>query len=102
MSEPTLKRLNLELKRFDITPDSKAYVPALVLICSAFKGPNADRIANFIGRPRSEVRVIGNRLRDNLVWLGNKVNCDWFGKDGGVAFMCDVCVAQGLLARESK
>lgn len=99
MPKITVKTLNSELKRFGITPDDKQYVPALVLLSSISEGPNADSIARFIGKPRSEVRVIGKRLRDNDIWNGGKLCCNWFGKDGGVEFCLDVNVACGFMNR---
>ena len=99
MPRITVKTLNDEIKRFGITPDDKQYVPALILLSSAVKGPNADRIAKFINKPRSEVREVGKRLRDNGIWNGGKLCCGWFGKDGGLEFCLDVNVACGFLNR---
>lgn len=72
---------------------------ALTLLSSVVVGPNADRIAGFTGLPRSTTRTIGSRLRQNNIWQGSKICCDWFGEHGGIRFMCDVCCANGLLER---
>jgi hypothetical protein len=95
----TLATLTKELKKFNITPDSEEYVVGLTLLGALETGANADSVARFIHQPRRIVRVIGNRLRRNKVWQGNKTCCEWFEKDGGISFCMDCSVGMGFLEK---
>ena len=95
-----LNLIKAELEKFEFEPDDdKYYLPAEVLLASAVWGPNADRIAGLIQQPRSKVRPIGKVIRKKGIWKGDKVYCEWFEKDGGVAFMMDVNVAAGFMEK---
>jgi len=84
----------------NLEPSDPGFLAACVLLSSAVIGPNADRIAKFLGEPRKPVREIGRRLRLQKVWDHARVSCDWFDKDTGIyAFWLDVCVAQGWMDR---
>lgn len=84
-----------------MAPDDDAYKASIILLASANIGPRADEIAELTGYPRSYVRTIGRRLRDNGIWAGRKIACNWFdeGPEGWVSFMCDVNVAMGMFNR---
>lgn len=98
----TLNYLKEELKKFEIEPkDDKCFLPGLVLLASVVCGPNTDKIAKFIKQPRSVVRDYGKVIRKNGIWKQDKIDCEWFDKDtGGVAFLCDVLVASGVMERK--
>lgn len=79
---------------------SEAFMAGVCLLSSARFGPKPDEIAKFTGYPRGTVRKFAKNLRASGVWKDGKVHVDWFSKDGGgVAFLCDALVAQGLLKR---
>lgn len=83
-----------------LLPEDPGFLAACVLLSSAVVGPNADKIAHFLGERRLDVRIIGRRLREQGVWNRNRVMCDWLDKDTGVcAFWLDVCVARGWMNR---
>jgi hypothetical protein len=93
----TLGYLQKELKKFEIESETNpCYIPGMVLLSSLVCGPNADKIAKFIKKPRSIVRQFGKVIRTNGIWKHDKVCCEWFDKNGGIAFHCDILVAAGL------
>jgi hypothetical protein len=89
------------VKKLDpkLEEDSGAFMAAMVLIASTQVGPNVEKIAKRTGLKRAVVREYGKRIRGNGIWQGGKIACDWFDKDGGIAFWCDVAVAEGLMNR---
>ena len=73
---------------------------AQVLLSSIVVGPNVKRIASFLSVPRDDVSYLSVILRRNGIWRGGKVAAsEWFGKDGGIAFICDVAVAKQQLKK---
>ena len=78
-------------------------IDAQALLASAFVGPNVSEIMKFLGlseRSRTNLTRMAALLERNGIWLKNgKIAADWFGKDGGLAFNIDLCVARGLLQR---
>lgn len=73
----------------------------LVMLTACQVGPNADKIARRACLPRSEARKLAADCRRNGVFSGKYIvgAAEWFKPGGGMAFWCDVCVAQGLLKR---
>lgn len=58
------------------------------------------KLSKLVEQPSSRISVFVKRLRQNKVFCRDgKVHCEWFGKDGGIAFMCDVCIGLGFLKR---
>jgi DNA-binding MarR family transcriptional regulator len=73
-----------------------------ILLASAFKGANEKEIAELLEMKLSYVNRIGKSLRKNGIWMkDNKVSEEnWLDKkSGGIAFVCDILVARGLLKR---
>lgn len=98
MTLDEMKKALVELDGDDWTPEQ--WNAGLILLAGVEVGPNADKIAGFTGIPRSKCREIGARLRENGVWHGEKIAVDWLDEEtGGVAFLCDVNVALGILQR---
>lgn len=92
------KKALTEIDGEDWSPDQ--WDAGLILLTGLEVGPNADKVAAFTGIPRSKCREIGGRLRENGVWSGRKIRAEWFDEEtGGVAFLCDVNVALGMLKR---
>ncbi len=94
-----LKVIEDELKNFEISPNDKCYTPAKILLASLVCGPNTDKIAKFINEPRLRVRPIGKIIRESGIWKRDKVCCEWFDENGGIAFLLDVNVASGFMKR---
>ena len=98
----TMKReIQKQIAKFEISKDDKEYIPALILLTALDCGANADRISKDCGIPRATCRAIGKRLRETGIWKGGLTCCEWFEKNGGVAFILDVNVALGFMNREN-
>lgn len=98
----TMDRIRGVVEAIDpgMAPEDDAYRASVILVASINVGPNADKIAKLTGYPRSYVRAIGSRLRQNGIWAGDRVCADWLDpEEGWVAFMCDLNVALGVLNR---
>lgn len=89
----------------NLEPDSGAFRIATAMLAAVVLGSHdVNRIAAFTGVPRKEVGEAFGRLRAQRVFRGTpndpQFAVGWFDEeDGGIAFWCDVLVAQGLLAK---
>lgn len=73
---------------------------AMILMASGNVGPNAKRIAKLLGYPRKVVAEKARIARKNKIWVGGKIIAEWLDdKRGGVAFIADVAVLDGILER---
>lgn len=101
--KPTLTMLKKEVHRLYGTKgkdaEDEAFQAGLVLLSSAFLGPCVGDIASFTKVPEEKISAWASNLERGGIWRGGKVYAEWFGKDGGVAFLCDTLVMQGLLQR---
>lgn len=80
--------------------EGKDFDIAVAMLSACVVGPNIVRVAKFAQLPRETIRQPFNRLRDNYVFIGDKLNVQWFSKnDGGIAFILDLMTAQGLVER---
>jgi hypothetical protein len=97
----TLKRIKEEVRKVTgcQDEDSEEFKAGVCMLAALQVGANADAVSKFTGYPRSLTREFGHRLRDNGVWKRGTTNADWFGKDGGIEFCCDVNVALGRMQR---
>lgn len=88
-------------REIDSDAEGESLLAIKVLLASAFHGPNVKRIANLLGVPRKLIYPMSRRLRESGVWRGGKVYHSGWDDDetGGVALLCDVCVALGWLER---
>lgn len=104
MKKLTLKKIKEVVSQIDdqIDDADAGYKAMVVLLSSINIGPNADKLAKFTKYPRSLVRQFGRRLRNNGVWIGDKVAAvEWFEEGGSVALIADSLVALGLVRRTS-
>lgn len=79
-----------------------------ILVASAtWVGPNVKRLAKVLKIPRDEVELISLRLRNNKIWIRDKLVVEWAG-DGPtedfegqcwMGLLLDAMVAEGLLER---
>jgi len=96
----TLQQITEEVRRMDPHCTGDAYKAAVCLFSSLVVGPDSKKLIEFTGYPSKLVRGFSSNLRASGVWSNGLVHADWFNKDsGGVAFWCDVAVAQGLMRR---
>ena len=76
------------------------FMAGMALIGSVIVGPNIKKISKWAKLPRKIVAKFSRNLRDNEVWVGGKVYCDWTDEEaGGIAFIMDCMVATGLLEK---
>ena len=103
------RKIHAEICQLDpgLSSADKEFEAAAVLLASLEIGPSANRIAQELGYPRAKVREYGKRLRDNGVWVKDKVcfeeieGDDEEDKDAKLVlqFWLYVCVAVGLIIR---
>jgi hypothetical protein len=99
----TQKEIIAEVKKLDpnLSESDSSFKTARLMLTAATEGVfNADVLAGLVGLPRSFVRKRIKNLRDNGVFKDGKVYCEWFDKNGGIAFWMDVCVAEGWMGRK--
>jgi hypothetical protein len=99
----TFKYFEKEVRRLDpnLKPDDPCFKTAVLLLSALQVGANIERLVEFTGYPKGFVRERALRCRENGIFRGGKVACDWFDENGGVGLWCDVLVAEGLLGRAS-
>jgi len=98
-----LKDFEKEVQRLDpkTAPEEPAFKTGVLLLSALQVGPNVDRLAKFTGYSKTFIRERAKRCRENGIFIGSKVACEWFDKEcGGVAFWMDVLVAEGLMAKK--
>jgi hypothetical protein len=101
MAKLTLKRIKQEVRKVTgcQDEDSDDFRAGVCLLAALQVGANADSVARFTGYPRTLVRDFAGHLRANGVWKAGVTNANWFSKDGGIEFCCDVNVALGRMNR---
>lgn len=92
----SMQDINDAVDNFDLGEQRDTGV---MLLAALEVGPDEQKVAEFTGIPLDYIRPRAERLRANGVWKNGKTHCEWFAKDGGVAFVMDVCVAEGLMGR---
>jgi hypothetical protein len=103
MEKPSREELVKHILKSDPNenPESESFRAQLVMLMSASHGTmDVKKLAKLTGVPHSLVWKFAHNLRKNGVWHGRKICANWLDKEnGGTAFMLDVCVATGLMAR---
>lgn len=99
----TLDRVKAEVLRMDdkLSEADVSFMAAVCLLSGLVVGARSVAVARFTGYPMGLVKEFSGRLRSANVWTANGgTRAEWFDeKHGGIAFWCDVAVAQGLLTR---
>lgn len=73
---------------------------AVILLSGLVVGANVSAVARFTGYSFDFVHRVGRRLVRADIWDAGITRCDWFDEEGGgLSFVMDVCVAQGLVGR---
>lgn len=99
--EITLEMLHKEAARLTGCAESdKAFKGAVCMLAALHVGAKSKAVSEFTNYPIGLVRELSGKLRASGIWTKDgKTRAEWFGKDGGIAFNCDVAVAMGLLRR---
>lgn len=93
--ETEVKRLDQNLKKSE-----EGFKVACILLTSLSTGANSEKIAKFLDINVRDIRKYEKKLRENKVWVKDKVACDWMNKEnGGISFWMDVNVALGFVKR---
>lgn len=104
-SIPTVHELELMICRMDKslrkTEHRKTRQAAVILMGAALGTLRQDvtDIQAKTGYKQDWIREVVTNIRNSHIWRRGKTHCDWFEKDGAVAFLCDVAVACGWLLR---
>lgn len=98
------QQIEAEVMRLDpsLDKDSESFKAAVVMLTALKVGAVQIRIKKELGYcyPMKLISWFGYNLRKAGIWKKEKTHSDWFGKDGGLTFWLDVCVAQGLMERK--
>ncbi len=76
-------------------PSTKEYRAAVVLLSAATVGTDVSALADYTGYSTTFINSIAKNLKNNRIFVGNKVHSDWFAKGGASAFYADVNLALG-------
>lgn len=105
MKSITKEEINKILKDLDkkLTEKDEGYLPAQILLASAFVGTSKTKITKILNYPIGILEPYVKNIKRGGIWKNNKVHCNWLDeKHGGIAFWSDVLVAQGYLNRVKK
>ena len=101
--KPTRPGIERRIRDYDpkLDPDEDLFVAACVMLASAYHGPNADRLARVLERPRAQIRRFGQNCRNGGVWEGRRViHSGWDDEEhGGIAFTLDAGTAMGWFTK---
>ena len=83
------------------TPTSDGWAGAMILLASYEMGANEPFIAEELGYDPEFVALVGSRLRNSKIWLGellsDKAIARYEQEEGGIAFFLDTNVANGSM-----
>lgn len=81
-------------------PGSSEYNLGCVMLAASQVGVNRRKISRLLQRRESDVEQLMNQLRTSGVFTRTRIYAeDWFGKNGGIGFNLDLCVAMGWITR---
>jgi hypothetical protein len=98
----SLDQLKAEVRKMDpaLKPNDSTFKSALLMLAGLQIGTgNLAALKRLTGLSMHFIRERAQRLRDNGIWRDGVTACNWFGKDGALAFWLDVTIAEGLLRR---
>lgn len=96
--KPDIALVKSEVAKVMGESSGKNFEDGVILMSAAVVGPNIVRVAKFARVSREKVRPLFLKLREQKVFRGGEMYVNWFDQDaGGIAFILDVCVAQGML-----
>jgi hypothetical protein len=88
-------------KELELT--EKQYKHALILLAAVYVGHSDTRISRFTGLSRGFIIPRKKKLLKLGMWFGDGLtNAEWLGKNGGIAFLCDILVLDGRLTKTFK
>lgn len=71
----------------------------VALLSSAVTGADVEELIRFTGWPADEIRGMVTIFEEKGIWKDGKVYANWFGSDGGLNFVLDCAVVDGLVQR---
>jgi hypothetical protein len=103
IKQTALQSMKEDVWNMDATlaEDSSIFQTAMILFASELVGPWSDLISTFLGYPPALVQAVAARLYEARIWENDEVRSEkWFDPEkGGLAFMVDLMVAEGMLIR---
>lgn len=84
--------------------ESEGFKCAVLLLASLSYGTDSRELAQVTGLRYEYVAQVETRCRQAEIWVGEEVmGAHWEEEElGGLAFVCDVCVAEGKLIRRTQ
>ena len=73
---------------------------ALILLASTQVGVDVIEISKYLNISLGKVKKVEKKAIANKIWSQGKINCNWFEKDGVIAFGLDIAVIKGLIERK--
>lgn len=103
MKEVTVEQIEREVRRLDPHSTGSGFQTAVLMLAALQIGTgDVEALQRFTGFDQEFIETRATNLRRNGIWTADgKTDCAWFEKDGGIAFWCDVNVAEGLMERGS-
>lgn len=92
-----IRRMDPQLK----DENDETFKAAVVLMSATQTSGNSIRaLQKFTGYTRPFVaRIVAGAQKNGIFRGDGKIACEWFDKDGGIAFWMDVCCVLGLMER---
>ena len=97
----TVKNNVRRITGYALKEENETFKRDVIMLSSAVVGPIIRELIAFTGYDRAFVQETGRRCRDAGIWKRGKVDAEWFGENGGIAFCCDSLVVAGLLERRN-
>ena len=101
-SSDLLGLLTSELRKMDpqLDMNDEAAKAALVMLAATQIGQSQTKLAKATGVHRTLVAKFAHNLKKSGIWKNGQTHANWCDKkEGGIAFWCDVLVAQGMMQR---
>lgn len=97
----TKKQIKEQIKAIDpnLKESEDSFKVAKILLAGTGGVRCTIKLSKFTGVEPEFVKQVKHRLKKEGVWRGKTTFCQWFEKDGGIAFLCDINVGLGFLER---
>lgn len=82
-----------------LSPGDEHYDAMLFLLAGLDCGANYTKIHKATGLKMQQCKQYARAARQNDIWQGHKISCDWFEEDGGCALLLDAMCLSGVLER---
>ena len=98
----TLRRIKSEVHKMDPALDETddTFATAVLLLSAISVGQNVSDLEAFTKLPATFIEPRAKNLLKAGIWKNGKTHAGWMDDEtGGIAFWCDVLVAEGMIQR---